>query len=129
MKLTFQNAENLLDGIRLLEGDLGISTVNENADVTVEVTESKADALTVSLKGNCATIAYGGGRARFFRGLATLVGWLRDGIQEKEERFTPTFSFNGTMMDMSRNAVMNLPTVKFMMRKMALMGMNAFRHR
>ena len=126
MKLSFQNAGNLLDGIRLLAGDLGITLSDGGADVTVEVSEAEEDALTVSLQGNCATIAYGGGRARFFRGLATLAGWLRDGIQEKEERFTPTFSFNGTMMDMSRNAVMNLPTVKFMMRKMALMGMNAF---
>ena len=36
------------------------------------------------------------------------------------------FETNGAMVDMSRNAVMNVPTVKMMLRKMALMGMNMY---
>ncbi|NLD88309.1 MAG: beta-N-acetylhexosaminidase, partial [Clostridiales bacterium] len=36
------------------------------------------------------------------------------------------FTLNGAMVDMSRNAVMNLKTVKYMLRKMALMGLNAY---
>jgi len=126
MNLTFRNADSLSDGIRLLADDLGIIWTDGNADVTVTACESDTDALCVSLQGDCANITYGGGKARFFRGLATLVGWINEGITEKTECLTPSFSLNGSMVDVSRNAVMNLPTVKLMMRKMALMGMNAF---
>jgi len=115
-----------MDGIRLLSDDLKIAPTDDGADITITVCESREDILCISLQGDRASITYGGGKARFFRGLATLVGWINDGITEKEECLTPTFSLNGSMVDVSRNAVMNLSTVKLMMRKMALMGMNAF---
>ena len=126
LKLLLQNATALQDGIALLTEDLHVTVVDKDADVTVEICEVETDGLCVSLQGDRASITYGGGKARFFRGLATLVGWLDDGITEQTERLTPSFSLNGSMVDVSRNAVMNLPTVKLMMRKMALMGMNAF---
>jgi len=126
MKLLFKNADRLLDGIRLLTDDLKIVLTDRHADMTVTVCESAKDQLCISLQGDHASITYGGGKSRFFRGLATLIGWVKDGITEKEEDLSPTFSFNGAMVDMSRNAVMNVITVKLMMRKMALMGMNVF---
>lgn len=126
MKFSFQNADHLLDGIRLLTDDLKIALTDDSADITVTVCKSSNDSLCIFLQGDRASITYGGGKARFFRGLATLVGWINDGITEKTETLNPLFSLNGSMVDVSRNAVMNLSTVKFMMRKMALMGMNAF---
>lgn len=126
MKLSFQNAEHLQKGIELLASDLKIELTTHNADVAVTVCTTDSDTLCVSLQNNRATITYGGGKPRFFRGLATLTGWLNDGIAEKSETLFPTFSLNGTMVDMSRNAVMKPDTVKLMLRKMALMGMNAF---
>ncbi|MBE6690187.1 MAG: beta-N-acetylhexosaminidase [Ruminococcaceae bacterium] len=125
MKLYFENAQGLDDGIALLLEDLDV-TLAPDAEVTVTVCELERDQLCISLASDKATISYGGGRARFFRGLATLVGWLKEGVCERTVTETPLFCSNGAMVDMSRNAVMNVPTVKMMLRKMALMGMNTF---
>ena len=129
MKLYFKNAENIADGIALLSNDLGIETCGEqNADVTVDVSyaEDNEKILKVSLKDNKANIFYGNGKARFFRGLAILVKWIKDGESDKKLTERPLFKTNGAMVDMSRNAVMNVKTVKTMLRKMALMGLNTY---
>ena len=127
MKIYFENAQNVIDAIKLVEKDLGI-TISEKslADITVCVKEEKDFALNVSLRGKCAEISYGGGRATFLRGLAMLVYAVKCGETEKTVTEAPVFTLNGAMVDMSRNAVMNVNTVKFMLRKMALMGQNAF---
>lgn len=132
----FQNAEILFDGILLVAEDLGITAVKNqgiiladergNEDITVTVSEAAENIVTVTLEGKEARIIYGGGKTRFFRGLATLVQWVKDGITSRTLTENPLFTTNGAMVDMSRNAVMNVATVKFMMRKMALMGMNSF---
>lgn len=126
MKICFKNADALLECIALLADDLGIESVSEAADLTVSVNEVSGNALTVTLSGKDAAITYGGGKSRFNRGLAMLVKWVNDKETEKTVTENPLFTLNGAMVDMSRNAVMNLKTVKFMMRKMALMGMNAY---
>ncbi len=109
----------------LVSDDLGIVlTTAEDADFVVCVETTEETGLTVSLDGKDARIVYGGGVARFLRGLATLVSWLRAGETKKSVTETPLFTTNGAMIDVSRDAVMNVKTVKFMLRKMALMGMN-----
>ncbi len=123
MKIKFLNAENLIDGIELLSDDLGF-TISEEADLTVTVKEIDEDKLIISKKGNAATIAYKE-KARFFRGLAYAVNWFKSGV-DNELNETPLFKTNGAMFDMSRNAVMNLKSVKLLFRKMALMGLNTF---
>ncbi|MBE6589437.1 MAG: beta-N-acetylhexosaminidase [Ruminococcaceae bacterium] len=127
MKVHFKNAEEVQSGIALLAPDLGISLVPpSDAELTVTVRGTEENGLTVSLCKNEATIAYGGGKARFFRALAILVQWKRDGVSEKKLTETPLFNSNGAMVDMSRNAVMKPSAVEFMLRKMALMGMNTY---
>ena len=80
MKLYFENAKALAEGIALLEKDLDIELVQESeAALTVAVTEIERSTLTVTLDGSHATITYGGGAARFFRGLGTLMAWIRAG--------------------------------------------------
>ena len=125
MKLFFENAEALKKGLAILAEDLGFK-MTEDAPVTIAVKEADGDILEVALEGEKACITYGGGAARFFRGLAILVQWLKDGETKKQLREKPLFTTNGAMVDMSRNAVMNVKTVKFMLRKMALMGLNSF---
>lgn len=115
-----------MEGICLLANDLHVTVTDSDADITVTVYKVTANGLHINLANDQATIVYGGGKSRFFRGLATLVGWISDGITEKSDHFTPAFSLDGSMIDMSRNAVMNVGTVKLMLRKMALLGMNAF---
>ena len=96
------------------------------ADVVVTVKEADENICAVEKNGKTATITYGGGKSRFFRALATLTAWCREGVSESSSTEHPLFLTNGAMVDMSRNAVMNVATVKLMMRKMALMGMNMF---
>ena len=126
MKLKFEGAGAPEKGIALVAEELGIEVVDTAADCTVTVRESAEHVLRVTLDGKRAEILYGGGRARFFRGLATLSAWLRSGESAKTVQENPILTFNGAMADVSRNAVLNVPTVKLMLRKMALMGLNAY---
>ena len=127
MKWCLKYAEELAEGIALLIDELDITLVEEScADVTVVVKKVEESCLSIRRNGDRAEITYGGGRARFFRGLAILADWIRLGEDEKSLDEVPLFRTNGAMIDMSRNAVMNVKTVKCMMRKMALMGMNTF---
>ena len=127
MRYSFQNAEGLDKGIAILAEDLGIEIVcGEDADVEVTVEECDRRTVEVTLSGNKATITYGDGKARFFRGLAILVHWVKKGIKENSIKENPVFKTNGAMADMSRNVVMKVKTVKTMLRKMALMGLNTY---
>lgn len=126
MKLKFLNAENVIEGIKLVSEDLEFRIAERGANVTVNVKEVENAKVSVTLNGKKAEIVYGGGKARFFRGLAMLVSWVNDGIKQKEVVQTPTFKTNGAMGDMSRNVVFNIETAKYFLRKMALMGMNMF---
>lgn len=125
--IRFEGAEDLMDGIRHVASDLSIRVADgETAPYTVKAIACEEDISEVSLNGNHATIRYGGGKARFFRGLARLIGWLCEGVPIRSETERPLFRTNGAMVDMSRNAVMKVDTVMQMMRKMALMGHNTF---
>ena len=127
MKLAFLQAEELLGGIAAVAPELGfVYTAPQEADVCVTVTVAEEAICSVSLTGKTATVTYGGGRARFFRALAKLVDFLKEGKREANVTERPIFRTNGAMVDMSRNAVMNVPTVKAMLRRMALMGMNMY---
>ncbi|MBQ9099524.1 MAG: beta-N-acetylhexosaminidase [Clostridia bacterium] len=127
MKLYFEQAQELQEGIALLAPELHISLCPAaEADVTVTVKKEPTAISAVTLNGTKAEITFGGGKSRFFRALATLTQWLKEGIQSCSVTETPLFCSNGAMVDMSRNAVMNIETVQLMLRKMALMGMNTF---
>lgn len=126
MKLWFENAAHLQDGIELVCDELGFEIAEKDADLTVCVQECGENALRVTLNGKNAEIVYGGGKARFFRGLATLCSWVKKGIGVGTVSENPIFTFNGAMADVSRNAVLTVASVKLMLRKMALMGLNAY---
>ncbi len=127
MKICFDHAQDVQKGIELVAEDLGILPVSaDEAELTVTVVKTEQNGLTVSLQNNRATISYGGGMSRFFRALAILVQWKKEGVAQKELSEQPLFDCNGAMVDMSRNAVMKTSTVKFMLRKMALMGMSTY---
>lgn len=127
MKYSFKNAIGLDEGIAILAKDLGIEVVSEeSADIVVTVNECERRAVEVSLSENLASITYGDGKSRFFRGLAILVYWVKKGIKQNSIVENPIFKTNGAMADMSRNIVMNVKTVKTVIRKMALMGLNTF---
>lgn len=127
MNICFKNCDDLLSGIELVTADLGFNiSSEEDAHVTVTVNETEKTGFTLTLDNGTATITYGDGKARFFRALALLVNWIKVGIRKKTLSETPLFKTNGTMLDVSRNAVMKTDYLKFYLRKMALMGLNTF---
>ena len=127
MKLYFENAEKVAQAIKLVSSDLNIElTDKKSADITVSVNEKDERVLELLLDEKFANITYGGGTATFLRALAMLTFAVKRGENKKSISESPIFRLNGAMVDMSRNAVMKVDTVKFMLRKMALMGQNAF---
>jgi len=127
MKLCIRNADSLKDALNILASDIGIELSCEcQSDVIVDVKEAEEHIVEVSLDGKTASITYGGGKVRFFRGLAMLVNWIKNGENVKSVTEKPIFTMNGGMLDVSRNAVMNVKYVKYMLRKQALMGLNTF---
>ncbi|MBA2937211.1 beta-N-acetylhexosaminidase [Paenibacillus sp. CGMCC 1.16610] len=120
MKLRFKgDTTDLQAGIQLLLQELHI-TVEEDG-VIVQVEPSAGD-LEVGLEQGKAYIRYGL-KHQFFRGLGLLVQHGRCGeafqLQEKQQ-----FDTIGPMFDLSRNAILTLDSFKFMLNKMALMGLN-----
>ncbi len=126
MKIKLIGGEALIEGLSLLLPELNASLCNRCADLTVTVSETEEDILSVAIDGKNATLTYGGGKARAFRGFAKLCGWKKAGIAEKSVTEHPLFLTNGAMADISRCNVLKPETVKYMMRKMALMGMNQY---
>ena len=124
MKFCFKNADSLLDGIRLLQQELGIEPASEaDAQITVTVNCVSDRILSVEYANGQASITYGDGKARFYRGLAMLTGWIRDGLTQKSVTEKPLFKTNGPMLQ--ETTVMKVETVKTIFRKMALLGLNA----
>lgn len=120
MKIRFEgNVAELMPGIQLLLSELGIEIQEDGMLVRVEVSEGE---LEVGLEHNEAYIRYGQ-KHQFYRGIGLLVQHSRKSstfhIQEKQQ-----FDQVGPMFDLSRNAVLTLDSFKFMLNKMALMGMN-----
>ncbi|GKU77537.1 beta-N-acetylhexosaminidase [Paenibacillus sp. L3-i20] len=120
MKVKFQgNISELAQGIKLLLKDLGVTESEDGIVVTVEPSEEK---LEVGLQGNEAYIRYAA-KHQFFRGLSLLIQKGQSGadFQLSEQQ---QFDAIGPMFDLSRNGVLTVDAFKFLLRKMALMGMN-----
>lgn len=126
IKFNLTNCNNLISGINEFSDELGFIITDSDDSIIIEVNTTDEDISAVDYKNNRAVITYGCGKSRFLRAFSILVQWIKDGVTEGASKENPIFTNNGAMIDMSRNAVMNVDTVKFYMRKMALMGMNTF---
>lgn len=120
MKLHFQQlAPELKPGLELLLKDLGVTQAEDGIKVSAAPSEGE---LQVGLKGGEAYIRYGA-KHQFFRGLGLLVQKGRTG-EEFEIREKQQFDTIGPMFDLSRNGVLTVEGFQFMLRKLALMGLN-----
>lgn len=120
MKLNIIGAGKTLNkGVYELAGILGITLCEDGIPVKVE---KSVAGLSVSPEGGGYTIAYCR-TVEFYRALGLLAEGLKAGA-EVNVRQTPRFFMNGLMLDNSRNAVQTVPTVKRMLRYMALMGLS-----
>ena len=125
MKIKLIGGETLREPLSLLLPEIGAVLCDAAPDLTVTVKETCDDLLLVEKNGSEAALTYGGGKSRAFRGFAKLVSAAKDGTDLSCEEH-PSFSVNGAMIDVSRGNVLTLDGVKFMLRKMALMGQNMY---
>lgn len=111
--------DSLIQAVQELTGQLGL--ILKETGTPVKVICRKGP-LEVKLEDGEGTIAYEAPH-HFFRGLGLFVEQAasKDSFTIVEE---PRFDFNGPMLDVSRNAVLKIDTVKQFIRYMALMGLN-----
>ncbi len=115
---------DLTAGIACLSEDLGI-TPGEGGYTFTVLHRPGAD-LSVSFTGAEGTITYSE-KCHFFRAFGHAVEMLREGKTEFSLTEHPKFRMNGPMFDVSQgNAAFTVPTVKYILRRIALMGLNTF---
>lgn len=125
LKLYFENAENLINGINEIADEFRFEVSSyETESVKVTISESDEAMLEVKLKDNEATIVYGGGTPKFFRALMILCEALYCGKSEFSKKDTPYFTKNGIFLDISRNAALNIASLKYFIRQTAAAGLN-----
>ena len=123
MKINFINCDNFLAGIKLLASDMRFE-ISESTELTLTYVPSSDDVLNVTVNGNNAEVSCKL-PARFFRGLAYVLKAFteKNDISVSE---TPKLATHGPMFDASRNSVLSVATVKKLLNKTALMGLNMF---
>lgn len=120
MKMLFQGlTEDLSRGTAELADMLGIQI--QAGGITVEVVQGEGP-LTVTRNGDSGKIHYQN-KIHFYRALGLFVEQAKES-ETFEITEQPRFDFNGTMLDVSRNGVMKVETIKQFIRYMAVMGMN-----
>ena len=97
--------------------DLGI----ELCETAVKVQATQGDCLSVCKDGDIVSVTYQK-KNQWFRALTMLPRFLADG---KEIHETAKYELLSYMADNSRNAVLNLPSAKKMIRALAAMGYNS----
>ena len=92
--------------------------------LSVEVVREPKSPIRVAMSGQKANITYDE-KIHFFRALGLLLEQLADGKTEFSITEKPQFTMNGPMFDVSQgNAVLNKKSMKNILRRMALMGLN-----
>jgi hypothetical protein len=98
-----------------------LNCLNEATEITIEVKKEIGN-IEVSLDGNKGAIKYQE-KIHFFRAIGLFIQEMR-----KKSNFTiietPKFKTNGVMLDVSRNGVLKVESIKKMLEYMALMGLN-----
>ncbi|MEK3752519.1 beta-N-acetylhexosaminidase [Paenibacillus sp. FSL E2-8871] len=121
MKLHFiGELSELQSGLQLLLAELKSEWSEDGIPVLIEPSSGE---LEVGYDGKSAYIRYSV-KHQFFRGLGLLIQKISGGeqfqITEQQQ-----FDAIGPMFDLSRNGVLTVESFKFMLRKMALMGLNS----
>jgi len=120
MKLTFEgDLQELETGLSLLSGNLHLEMVEDGTPVRVEKSDGKIEA---GMENGQGWIRFAE-KIHFFRALGLFIESARESnhFSVSEE---PQFKLNGVMIDVSRNAVLTVTSIKELLQKMALMGLN-----
>ena len=120
MKLKFNNIdEKLLFGINEVKDQLGIELGDDGVCICVK---QEGEGISIA-KNECGLSLTYGKTNEFFRALSQIKYVLESGNDVRESTFTTDLCF---MADVSRNAVMNMASIKRMIRYMALLGYSSF---
>ena len=124
MKIKFTgDTLNINEGLTLLSQELNYEeALDETYTYTIDF-ENRKGALDVEGDSKKAKIIYDQ-PIHAFRALSLLFEKLTSGEQTITLTETPQFQTTGAMLDASRNGVLKVEKVKFLLRKMALMGLN-----
>lgn len=120
MKISFRgDIKELEHGMDILSAHLGFERSEDGLPVDVKRSEGS---LTASFDSQTGTISYHR-KIHFFRALGLFIEALsqKNSFKISEE---PQFDSNGIMLDVSRNAVLRVDSLKWILEKMALMGLN-----
>lgn len=120
MKFNFSGmTEEVKAGLDILVNEYGYAL--PDADIAVNV--EKTDKLSVSLDGSNASITYSI-KTEFFRALCILIYNIKNGKRSFTFGETRKIDRCGIMIDVSRNAVLKVRTIKDIITRMARMGLN-----
>lgn len=120
MKIKFNgDISELIKGIQILSREIDFEVAENGLSLKVEKLSS---GIEVSLEKEQGYIGYSE-KIHFFRALGLFIEAAaeKSSFKMTEE---PQFTLNGAMIDVSRNAVLKVDSVKNVIRKMALMGLN-----
>lgn len=113
------NIQDFSKGIEILFDELGVKSSSSGIPVYIK---QQNGPIIVKYNGTYGEIAYDE-KIHFFRALGL---WLQE--YGEKERFEvteyPQFKSNGVMVDVSRNGVLKVDSIKKLLRIMALMGLN-----
>jgi hexosaminidase len=116
--------QDCLEGLQHLAPDYYFELAPDGLCVQVE--QRDGSPIVVSKQGNQAAIRYAE-KVHFFRAFGLLLEQLQAGFQEISITEEPQFATNGAMFDVSQgNAVPRVATVKSILKRMAVMGLNMF---
>ncbi len=116
----FEITEQISDALQLIEQDFPIEPGSKGINLSIEI-GTTGPSFTYS-KGEASIT--GGSIPQILRALSMLRGFAMAGDIPPSYSETAQFDTLGLMLDCSRNAVSRVETVKFLLRRMALMGMN-----
>ena len=105
----------LLAGVEEVKAQLGIEICDDGTCVCVK---QAGEGISIA-KNECGIALTYGKKNEFFRALSQVKYVIESGNAVNEKTFTTDLCF---MADMSRNAVMNMESIKKMIRYMALLG-------
>ena len=120
VKLNFKGiSEKLLWGINELKDQIGIEISDDGIEL---LAVQSGEGISIVKNGDKIALTYGKTN-EFFRALSQIKYVIESGNEVREKTFTSDLCF---MADVSRNAVLNMASVKRMIRYMALMGYDSF---
>jgi hexosaminidase len=123
----WESAGPIEEGLREIVREAPESFTETDAAVRLmfRKAEDERSGLAIHSEPDRIVVEYGRPRDAF-RAVAHLLSHARSGTPVANRRESSTFEWLGVMVDASRNAVPTVETIRYLLRRFALMGVNGF---